>query len=62
MSRNTSKQDKDIDAETVVHGVFGVLSTGVTEGESEDIKHILPPKRREQWDYVGSRKCRAFSP
>jgi hypothetical protein len=39
-----------------------VLSTGVTEGEIEDIKHILPPKLRELWDYVGSRECRAFSP
>lgn len=43
------KKEADIDAETIVRGVFKVLAKRITEGEIEDIKHILPPELRELW-------------
>jgi uncharacterized protein (DUF2267 family) len=42
-------KEEDIDAEKIVRGVFKVLSKRVTEGEIEDIKHILPPELRDLW-------------
>jgi uncharacterized protein (DUF2267 family) len=42
-------QEADLDAEKIVRGVFNVLSRRVTEGEIEDIKHILPPELRDLW-------------
>ncbi|HSF29277.1 MAG TPA: DUF2267 domain-containing protein [Candidatus Tectomicrobia bacterium] len=42
-------KEQDIDAEKIVRGVFKVLSKRVTEGEIEDIKHILPPELRDLW-------------
>jgi uncharacterized protein (DUF2267 family) len=41
--------EEDIGPETIVRGVFNVLSRRITEGEIEDIKHILPPELRELW-------------
>jgi uncharacterized protein (DUF2267 family) len=38
-----------IDPETIMRGVFNVLSKRITAGEIEDIKHILPPELRELW-------------
>ena len=43
------KKEEDIDAEQIVRGVFKVLAKRVTEGEIEDVKHILPPELRELW-------------
>jgi uncharacterized protein (DUF2267 family) len=43
------KKEEDIAAETIVRGVFKMLSRRITEGEIEDIKHILPPELRELW-------------
>jgi uncharacterized protein (DUF2267 family) len=42
-------REEDLDAEKIVRAVFRVLSQRVTEGEIEDIKHILPPELRELW-------------
>jgi uncharacterized protein (DUF2267 family) len=42
-------REEDIDAEKIVRGVFKMLSRRITEGEIEDIKHILPPELRELW-------------
>jgi uncharacterized protein (DUF2267 family) len=38
-----------IDPEVVARAVFTVLSRRVTEGEIEDVKHILPAEIRELW-------------
>ncbi len=38
-----------IDAEAVVRGVFRVIEGRVTEGELEDVKHVLPSDIRELW-------------
>jgi uncharacterized protein (DUF2267 family) len=43
------KREEDIDAEQIVRGVFKVLAKRITEGEIEDIKHIMPPELRELW-------------
>jgi uncharacterized protein (DUF2267 family) len=42
-------KEADLEAETSVRGVFNVLSRRVTEGEIEDIKHILPPELCDLW-------------
>jgi uncharacterized protein (DUF2267 family) len=42
-------READIDAEKVVRAVFTVLAKRITEGEIEDIKHILPPELRDLW-------------
>jgi len=44
-----SMKESDIDAENIVRAVFKVLSRRISEGEIEDIKHILPPELRELW-------------
>jgi uncharacterized protein (DUF2267 family) len=41
--------EETIDAETIVRGVFKMLSRRITEGEIEDIKHIMPPELRQLW-------------
>jgi len=38
-----------IDPERVARAVFKVLSDRVTEGEIEDVKHLLPAEIRELW-------------
>jgi uncharacterized protein (DUF2267 family) len=43
------QKEKDSDAEKIVRGVFSMLSRRITEGEIEDIKHIMPPELRELW-------------
>jgi uncharacterized protein (DUF2267 family) len=42
-------REEDIDAEKIVRGVFKMLSRRITEGEIEDIKHIMPLELRELW-------------
>ena len=41
--------DDSVDPEQVAHAVFTVLSNRVTEGEIEDVKHVLPAELRELW-------------
>jgi uncharacterized protein (DUF2267 family) len=41
--------DESVDPEQVARAVFTVLSNRVTEGEIEDVKHILPAELRELW-------------
>ena len=39
----------DIEPETAARGVFALLAERVTQGEIEDVKHILPSELRELW-------------
>ena len=41
--------DDQADAKQVARAVFSVLSDRVTEGEFEDVKHVLPAELRELW-------------
>ena len=41
--------DDQADAEQVARAVFSVLSVRVTEGQIEDVKHVLPAELRELW-------------
>lgn len=43
--------DYPIDAEQVARAVFNVLENRVTEGEIEDVEHMLPGDIRELWPY-----------
>jgi uncharacterized protein (DUF2267 family) len=38
-----------IDAERIARGVFRVLSMRVTEGEIEDVKHLMPKELQHLW-------------
>ena len=44
--------DDDVDPEAVARAVFTVLQMHVTEGEIEDVRHILPSEIRELWPEV----------
>jgi uncharacterized protein (DUF2267 family) len=41
--------DDQVDAEQVARAVFTLLSNRITEGEIEDVKHVLPAELRELW-------------
>ena len=41
--------DDRVDPERVARAVFTVLAKRVTEGEIEDMKHVLPVEIRELW-------------
>jgi uncharacterized protein (DUF2267 family) len=41
--------DESVDPEQVARAVLTVLSNRVTEGEIEDVKHVLPVELRELW-------------
>jgi uncharacterized protein (DUF2267 family) len=41
--------DDPVDAEQVARSVFTVLSNRITEGEIEDVKHVLPIEIAELW-------------
>ena len=43
------RDDVSIDPEEIVRVVFAVIATRVTDGEIEDVKHILPAEIRELW-------------
>lgn len=43
------RSDDAIDPEMVARAVFTVLASRVTEGEIEDVKHILPAEIRGLW-------------
>jgi uncharacterized protein (DUF2267 family) len=38
-----------VDPEAAARGVFSVLSAHITEGEIEDVKHVLPAELRDLW-------------
>jgi uncharacterized protein (DUF2267 family) len=41
--------DDSVDPEVIALGVFFVLSHRLTDGEIEDVKHILPEELRSLW-------------
>jgi uncharacterized protein (DUF2267 family) len=43
------KDDNSVDPEVVARAVFFLLAHRVTEGEIEDIKHVLPAEIRDLW-------------
>jgi uncharacterized protein (DUF2267 family) len=45
-------QGSDLEPEEVARGVFLVLAIHVTEGEIEDVKHVLPAEIRDLWPEV----------
>ena len=47
--RQEVREDSRIDAEHVARAVFAVLAKRITEGEIEDIEHVLPADIRELW-------------
>jgi uncharacterized protein (DUF2267 family) len=44
--------DLAVDAERIARAVFTVLATKVTEGEIEDVRHVLPAEIRSLWPSV----------
>lgn len=42
-------RNDNIDLEDVARAVFALLASRVTNGEIEDVKHILPAEVRELW-------------
>jgi uncharacterized protein (DUF2267 family) len=42
-------RDEDLDAETIVRGVFKMLSRHISGGEIGDIEHLMPPELRKSW-------------
>lgn len=47
--KTTRYSEPDVDPEQVARAVFRVLARRVSEGEIEDVKHILPRELRELW-------------
>jgi uncharacterized protein (DUF2267 family) len=47
--RRAFRNDADLDPELIARAVFAVLAKRVTEGEIEDVKHVLPGDIRELW-------------
>jgi uncharacterized protein (DUF2267 family) len=43
------REDDLVEAERIARGVFTVLATRVTEGEIEDVQHVLPAEIRSLW-------------
>jgi uncharacterized protein (DUF2267 family) len=43
------RQDDHVDPEKVARAVFAVLERRVSEGEIEDVLHVLPAEIRELW-------------
>ena len=41
--------DDCVDPERVARSVFTVLAMRVSEGEIEDVKHVLPAEMRDLW-------------
>jgi uncharacterized protein (DUF2267 family) len=41
--------DTDLDPEYVARGVFALLARRVSEGEIEDVRHLLPAEIRKLW-------------
>ncbi len=47
--KTTRRGEPDVDPEAVARAVFKVLAKKVSEGEIDDILHILPKEIRELW-------------
>jgi uncharacterized protein (DUF2267 family) len=47
--REAFRDDPDVDPEGVIRAVFRVLSSHVTAGEIDSVKHLLPAKLRSLW-------------
>jgi uncharacterized protein (DUF2267 family) len=47
--RQQFRGDESVDTELVARKVFTLLANRVTEGEIEDIKHVMPAEIRELW-------------
>lgn len=47
--RATYRTQEGMDPERAVRAVFALLATRVTEGEIEDVKHLLPAEVQELW-------------
>jgi uncharacterized protein (DUF2267 family) len=47
--RHELKADDPVDPERIARGVFTVLSKRVSEGEIENVKHLLPEGIRDLW-------------
>jgi uncharacterized protein (DUF2267 family) len=43
------KSDPLLDAEQVARAVFAVMARRVTEGEIDDVKHVLPAELQDLW-------------
>jgi uncharacterized protein (DUF2267 family) len=43
------KGDNSVDPEQVARAVFTVLAKRISEGEIEDVKHVLPEEIRDLW-------------
>ncbi len=48
-SKHAFRSDERMDPEQIARGVFRVLARRISEGEIEDIKHLLPAELRELW-------------
>jgi len=47
--KHAFRNDERMDPEQIARGVFRVLARRISEGEIEDIKHLLPAELRELW-------------
>src|SRR5579875_2072450 len=47
--RQELRGEPEPDTERIARAVFAVLARRVTEGEIEDVKHLLPAEIRELW-------------
>jgi uncharacterized protein (DUF2267 family) len=43
------RDDDTVDPEKVMRAVFKVLTRRISEGEIEDVKHLLPKSLQELW-------------
>jgi uncharacterized protein (DUF2267 family) len=43
------RDDDTVDAEKVMRAVFKVLARHISEGETENVKHLLPKNLKELW-------------
>jgi uncharacterized protein (DUF2267 family) len=43
------RRDEAIDPEQVARAVFALLARKVSEGEIEDVRHVLPAEIRKLW-------------
>jgi uncharacterized protein (DUF2267 family) len=41
--------DDDVNPESVSRAIFALLERRVTEGEIEDVRHVLPAEIRSLW-------------
>jgi uncharacterized protein (DUF2267 family) len=46
------REDEPVDAEQIAHAVFTLLATRISEGEIEDVRHVLPAEIQELWSQL----------